>query len=400
MKKLIAFILIAVLSLTCFVACKEEAENTSDNESTVYTTTTLDSAKTYFAVIDIVDYGVITVQLDHKQAPITVENFVNLAQNGFYDGLTFHRIIEGFMMQGGDPKGNGTGGADKDIVGEFSANGYNNTISHKRGVISMARSQPYNSASSQFFICHEDALSLDGQYAAFGYVVSGMDVVDKVCSSARPTDNNGSIAKSDQPVIKSIVIKTDLKIEATDTSKEESKVETDVSTSLDSEKTYKAVIDIKDYGKITLELDQNEAPITVENFVLLAQDGFYDGLTFHRIIEGFMMQGGDPKGNGTGGSDKTIVGEFSQNGYHNSISHKRGVISMARATNPDSASSQFFICHADSTFLDGQYAAFGYVTEGMDVVDAICSSATPTDNNGSIAKDEQPVINSITIIIE
>ena len=401
MKRSIALILIAVLSFTCFAACNEEGET----ESTAFTAVTLDSSKTYFAVIDITDYGIITVRLDQTQAPVTVGNFVTLAQNGFYDGLTFHRIIEGFMMQGGDPNGNGTGGSDETIVGEFSANGYTNTISHKRGVISMARSQAYDSASSQFFIVHEDSTFLDGQYAAFGYVVSGMDVVDKVCESATPTDSNGSISKSQQPVIRTIEIKTDLQIEVDDESseseeQEESKSENDVSTSLDSEKTYKAIIDIKDYGTITLELDQSEAPITVENFVLLAQSGFYDGLTFHRIIDGFMMQGGDPNGNGTGGSDKTIVGEFSQNGYNNGISHKRGVISMARSQAYDSASSQFFICHEDSTFLDGQYAAFGYVTEGMDVVDAICSSAVPTDSNGSISKDEQPVINSVTIIIE
>ena len=125
-------------------------------------------------------------------------------------------------------------------------------------------------------------------------------------------------------------------------------------------------IDVQDYGTITLELDADEAPISVTNFVNLAKEGFYDGLTFHRIISGFMIQGGDPKGNGTGGSDTTIKGEFSENGVENNISHVRGAISMARANDPDSASSQFFIVHEDSTFLDGQYAAFGHVTDGMD----------------------------------
>lgn len=125
------------------------------------------------------------------------------------------------------------------------------------------------------------------------------------------------------------------------------------------------------------------------------ENGFYDGLTFHRIIAGFMMQGGDPSGNGTGGSENTIVGEFKANGYENNLSHKRGVISMARSQAPDSASSQFFICHADSDFLDGQYAAFGIVTEGLDVVDAVCENAEPTDNNGTIPADGQPVITSV-----
>ena len=158
-----------------------------------------------------------------------------------------------------------------------------------------------------------------------------------------------------------------------------------------------ADIEIEGYGTITVELDAKSAPITVENFVKLAESGFYDGLTFHRIMAGFMMQGGDPKGNGTGGSDETIVGEFSQNGYDNDLSHTRGAISMARSMAYDSASSQFFIVHEDSTFLDGSYAVFGYVTEGIEIVDKVCEDAVPTDNNGSIPKEEQPVIKTITI---
>lgn len=158
-----------------------------------------------------------------------------------------------------------------------------------------------------------------------------------------------------------------------------------------------AVIDVKDYGKITVELKPDIAPITVGNFKKLVSEHFYDGLTFHRIMEGFMIQGGDPLGNGTGGSDETIVGEFSQNGFENTLSHTRGVISMARSNDPNSASSQFFIVHEDSTFLDGQYASFGVVTDGMDVVDKIAKDAKPTDNNGTITASEQPVINSITL---
>ena len=161
--------------------------------------------------------------------------------------------------------------------------------------------------------------------------------------------------------------------------------------------TYYADIVVENYGTITVELDGDTAPITVGNFVALAQDSFYDGLTFHRIMAGFMMQGGDPLGNGTGGSETKIEGEFSQNGHENPLSHTRGTISMARAKDPNSASSQFFIVHEDSVFLDGQYAAFGYVTEGMDVVDAVCADAQPTDDNGTIPAEAQPVISSITI---
>ena len=132
-------------------------------------------------------------------------------------------------------------------------------------------------------------------------------------------------------------------------------------------------IEVKGFGTIMVELDKEAAPKTVENFEKLVSEGFYDGLTFHRIIKGFMIQGGDPKGNGTGDSKVKIPGEFKSNGWDNPISHKRGVISMARAQNPNSASCQFFIVHEDSEFLDGDYAAFGHVTDGMDVVDAIAS---------------------------
>ena len=169
---------------------------------------------------------------------------------------------------------------------------------------------------------------------------------------------------------------------------------------LENNKTYFADIDMEGYGVITVKLDQDSAPITTENFVTLAEEGFYDGLTFHRIIAGFMMQGGDPTGTGMGGSDDNIVGEFRLNGYSNNLSHTRGAISMARSMDPDSASSQFFIVHEDSTFLDGQYAAFGYVTEGIEVVDRVCDEARPIDQNGTIPRDRHPVMNSVTIRVE
>ena len=155
---------------------------------------------------------------------------------------------------------------------------------------------------------------------------------------------------------------------------------------------------VKDYGTIEATLNANVAPITVSNFAHLAESGFYNGLTFHRIIDGFMIQGGDPKGNGSGGSENKIKGEFTKNGVENNISHTRGTISMARAQDPNSASSQFFIMQADNSTLNGNYAAFGTVTSGMDVVDAICKGIKPTDSNGTIPASEQPVIESITMI--
>ena len=139
-------------------------------------------------------------------------------------------------------------------------------------------------------------------------------------------------------------------------------------------------------------------PLTVANFIKLAQSGFYDGLTFHRIMDGFMIQGGDPEGTGYGGSSETIKGEFAQNGVPNGISHVEGTISMARAKDPDTASSQFFITVADATFLDGAYAAFGRVTDGLDVAKQIAADANPVDDNGTILPADQPVIESIVIL--
>ena len=170
------------------------------------------------------------------------------------------------------------------------------------------------------------------------------------------------------------------------------------SKTTDTKGKHHAKIKVKDYGTIEVELDGDTAPITVANFVKLVNEKFYDGLTFHRIMSGFMIQGGDPLGNGTGGSDETIKGEFSSNGVENNISHKRGVISMARSSEPDSASSQFFIMHQDADYLDGQYAAFGKVTKGMSVVDKICEDVTPTDGNGTVDKADQPVIESIRMV--
>ena len=174
----------------------------------------------------------------------------------------------------------------------------------------------------------------------------------------------------------------------------------DISSSDDTKQLsgkHHVVIKVKKYGNIKVELDADTAPISVTNFVNLAKKGFYDGLTFNRIIDGFMIQGGDPSGDGTGGSDETIKGEFSDNGVENNISHVRGTISMARSSENDSASSQFFIVQSDSTYLDGQYAGFGTVTSGMDIVDKICKDTPVTDSNGTVEKENQPVIEKITV---
>ncbi len=163
-------------------------------------------------------------------------------------------------------------------------------------------------------------------------------------------------------------------------------------------KTHTVEIEVENYGKIVAELDGNVAPITVDNFVKLVNEGFYNGLTFHRIIDGFMIQGGDPEGTGTGGSDQTIKGEFSSNGVENGLLHTRGVLSMARSSSPDSASSQFFIMHQDASHLDGEYAAFGRVIEGIEIVDAIVAGTTVEDSNGTVLAENQPKITSIKVI--
>lgn len=194
----IVLVLVVILGLNILVS-KQKTEKETKN---------LLSGTHYIEII-VKNYGRITLMLDADTAPITVTNFVNLVENKFYDGLTFHRIISGFMVQGGDPEGTGYGGSSKKIKGEFSKNGVENNISHIRGVISMARSgNSYNSASSQFFIVHEDNTSLDGEYAAFGQVIKGIEIVDKL-AKVKVEDSYGTVLKENQPMIESIRVITE-----------------------------------------------------------------------------------------------------------------------------------------------------------------------------------------------
>lgn len=207
MKKLIYTLLAGILMTGCAAAPAEESSTAAPEAEAV--AEVREPAATDHAVITVRDYGEIRLDLDAETAPETVANFIELADSGFYDGLTFHRIMDGFMIQGGDPDGNGGGGSGHNITGEFSANGHSNTISHKAGVISMARrSNDMNSASSQFFIMVDDALYLDGQYAAFGWVSDeeSLAVVRQIAKDAKPVDNNGTIRPEEQPVIESVVI--------------------------------------------------------------------------------------------------------------------------------------------------------------------------------------------------
>lgn len=203
------FMILLIISVSTFglVGCNKNDSNKEENGNGE----TNSGSESKFTVthkieIEVENYGTIYVDLDAESALITVNNFIKLAEAGFYDGLTFHRIISGFMIQGGDPLGNGTGGSDERIKGEFAENGIDNKLSHTRGAISMARSDDYNSARSQFFIVHQDSDGLDGSYAVFGYVNKGMEIVDKICSEIPVQDRNGTVLQENQPVIKSIKV--------------------------------------------------------------------------------------------------------------------------------------------------------------------------------------------------
>lgn len=189
MKKAVSIVMSAVLILLCFASCGSKGMK-----------------GTHHAEMVIKNYGTVKIELYGDQAPLTVENFVNLCNKGFYDGLTFHRYVKDFVLQGGDPEGTGLGGCESSVKGEFSANGVQNTIKHKKGVISMARNQfDFNSASSQFFICLKNSCSddLDGQYAAFGKITEGMDIIDKLCADLTESD---CLPKDQQPVIETIKV--------------------------------------------------------------------------------------------------------------------------------------------------------------------------------------------------
>ncbi len=226
------------------------------------------------------------------------------------------------------------------------------------------------------------------------------------CTSS--SDDDSETSKIEQPSAAEISTAPEESSSQTQVSQESSSQAVEIPDFLkdvviDETKDYYADIDIKDYGKISVKLDYNAAPITARNFIYLTESGFYNGLTFHRIMQGFMMQGGDPNHNGTGGPEHTIYGEFSENGFNNPLSHTKGAISMGRtAYDMNSAGSQFFICDTDEKagVLDGRYACFGYVTSGIEIVEKITADAKPTDNNGTIPYEQQPVITSLTIRTE
>ncbi len=392
--RMLSLLFVLALLLTA-VSCDQKSDATNGSlkgyTNTEEVTDLVRLNITYTAKTGSEVTGDVVVRLRADIAPITVANFQKLVSEDFYDGLTFHRVVKGFMIQGGDPDGNGSGGSAQTIKGEFAANGVQNTLSHDRSVISMARSQSYNSASSQFFIMHANNAGLDGQYAAFGYVVYGMDTVDGIAETQVTYSASGKKSAPVNPVkLNFACFVTDDNAKETTPAATTTPAETltpaeplvspmpsNYVTTEEVTELVRLNISYTDQtgractGDVIVRLRPDIAPITVANFQKLVSEDFYNGLTFHRVIKDFMIQGGAPDG---AGSAQTIKGEFSENGVENPLHHERGVISMARSQEADSASSQFFIMHKTNEELDGKYAAFGSVVFGMETVDGIAST--------------------------
>ena len=533
MKRFVSLLVIVCLAVSLLAGCN--TPDNDDNGGTVIDASEYAESRDVtgrniaYVTIKIKNYGSVKLLLDATTAPRTVANFLVLAKSGFYNGLTFYMaqsISNSDIVLGGALNKDGSGGSDETIFGEFEYNGHANDISHKRGTISMLHSNyDLDDASSPFFITNGDVSeALDGYYAAFGYVVEGLSVVDDIVEAGiEYTENSGLITANRQPVIESVTVDSDIdyslirdvyvapalpsqisgllpegkeykaasipyasasvrriykaddsyvfqickeldgrfadillcvgadskisgaiSLELSDGAAEldgflESLVGLDIdslsantelpsllkSLALDALRTVKAInsdasaskyiytrdtegretytieMKIKDYEEpIVILLDATTAPITVANFVSLVQKGFYDGLDFHRIIKGFMIQGGDDSHLPASEQATSIKGEFDSNGHKNDIKHLRGTISMARTSVKDSASCGFFICDADAPHLDGDYAAFGYVLSGMATVDAIADYAVvKTDSNGKLLYGyEHPLIEYIKII--
>lgn len=294
------------------------------------------------------------------EAPLTVAHFTQLANAGRLDGITFRALLSKLMLQTNLPEDS------KDIpsiLGEFQNNGYQNDVSHRRGTLSMQHGSNPDSATAQFYICVKDVPGFDGAYAAFGQITEGLDILDQL--AALETNTNGLFVTP--PRIRTVRVDAKGYPEARESIQAE-----------DMRKmTYPTfTIKLANGGEMKGELYPNMAPNTVANFISLANKGFYDGLIFHRVIPGFVIQGGDPKGTGTGGPGYSIKGEFKSNGVNNTLLHTYGVLSMARSQANDSAGSQFFIMMGTSPHLDGSYAAFGKITEGMEHADKIVAVKT------------------------
>ncbi|MGC9356857.1 MAG: peptidylprolyl isomerase [Anaerolineae bacterium] len=328
----------------------------------------IDTDKHYVATIKT-EKGDIIVELFDDEAPQTVNNFVFLARDGYYDGTTFHRVLPGFMAQGGDPTGTGTGGPGYRFGDEFHP-----SLSHDRvGTLSMANSGP-NTNGSQFFITYVPTTWLDDRHTVFGRVIGGLDVLFSLSErdperATAPGDLIETIVIEEHtaPVASEIPPNEDIPVPAEPQARY-GMYPRPPEMRIDPTKSYTATISTPK-GEIVLRLAAEVAPITVNNFVFLARQGFYDGLTFHRVEPGFVVQGGDPVGTGEGGPGYVLPAEIE-------LLHEVGSVAMARLPdrgNPRrmSSGSQFYIALDALPQLDGSYTVFGTVVEGMDVVESI-----------------------------
>ncbi len=338
-------------------------------------------------IINFDGYGKITLQLFPDVAPTTVNNFLELAQDEFYSDVLMHRVITDFMIQGGDPDGDGTGGSENRIIGEFSANNFENNLSHSRGVLSMARSQINDSASSQFFIVHQDSVYLDGNYAAFGGVIKGFDVLDKIATAETDT--------SDRPLedikIKSVQVELNDYIMGDTEYAQELTQDFFTPGEFRNETNPQVLITFSDEQQMTIELFPEVAPLTVEHFLAMIEDGTFIDVPALYADETLMQFGPSVY---TTGFETTVKGEFKANGINNELSHTRGVISLLRGTDYNSASNHFVILHQDDERWNGYLAGFGAITTGFETLDYIAN--LERDDSGSIT--EEYTIKSIEII--
>lgn len=312
--------------------------------------------------------GLVAIKLRPDLAPKHVTRIKELVREGFYDGLTFHRVIDGYFAQGGDPKGDGTGGTGITIPAEFTS------TPHVRGSVSMARKKSNDSADSQFFILMTDIPAFNGEYTYFGDVISGMEHVDQIKRGNRK--KNGRVLHPDAMI--SVRIASDI-IEAEEKAKQIASKLTDIG---DAENT---LIMQLSGGPVVIKMFPESAPIHVAHIKSLTRKGFYDGLAFFRVIDGLIAQTGDPTNSGRGGSGQTLKSEISDR------LHKRGTVSMAlRGSDPDSADSQFFIVYDDAPRFDGRYTVWGQVVEGMELIDDLKKGTRRT--NGMVTSNPDRIL--------
>lgn len=383
LKKFISAAVAAAIACASFAGCgnadkdkkdsskKDPAAAVSAVESNAESDNSGTGAKDY-SNVDLADYEdtsfVITLYAD--KAPVSCENFEKLINEGFYDGLIFHRVVEDFMAQGGDPLGNGTGGSEETIKGEFSSNGVDNDLSHTRGIVSMARSNDPDSASSQFFICYSDEDTfLDGNYAAFGEVTEGMDVVDDFLKISRTVGGDNALSSPVSPItiVKAVMIDDD------DKGNHRAKFYMDFLQHESEELQF----------TITLRADQ--APLTCETFELMVASGYYNGKELGTIFKDQVAMCYSPYYQYP---QVGLKGEFSENGVDNGLSHKPGVLTMAREdeTSYDNATGDFMICLGDmSETYDGKMAAFAEITEGAEVLEKLNGAETISLYDGMLS---------------